>query len=310
MKSFFFLFLCIVLLAIPMASASSFVVAGHLYTLQEAPDIRDLFVEEINAMPEIDAVILLGDNVNQGNEEEWLDFEENFLNKINPLVYMAPGNHEFNEISGDYEKAYVAYKQRFGPTSKKVSYFDVNLYILDSVNPQENNYNWSIMAIGGGLDRSSVNLLKNIEENDKINLAFMHHSLYSSELRYPHQTWFGEKFFGYNEDSVKISDENEKVWEEEIAPLISGKIDAVFMGDKHLNKKSKEEVDGVFYYGNAFKFPREKLGYTIINIEGSDLNVEFKEISVPRESSYTSKYLNYKFNQFKSRISKIMRLFF
>lgn len=296
------LILCfiVILLIINFVSASKFVVVGHFRTLNEARDIRELFIQEVNDIENLDAIIFTGDIVEFGTQEEWDDLNENVFFKLNAEKYFVPGNHDLSKESWNDFKGYDRYVENIGYTSKKIVYNDFDLYLLNSVYPEKNDFNYTHMEAGSGLDEWSLNLLKNIE-TDKINLLFLHHSLYSSYLW--HQDMIDlNSLNDKNKILWELVQRNEEEWNKKILPLINNNVQGVFMGDGNLNHISEKKIENVTYYGNALILPRERLTYTFIEIENNKLNVEIRHIQVPNNLNYKLKFIFYKIDYYFQRI--------
>lgn len=311
----FVFWLIFVILSSQSVSASKFVVVGHFRTLQDAKDIRELFIQEVKNISDLDGIIFLGDTVRYGEKEEWQDLQENVIEKINISAYFVPGNHEIlgDKVTDNHSEPFKNYLELIGYTSKKVSYDDVNLYLLNSLgNLVEENFTseYFKLSVGTGPDDESIDLLKKIRKTNKLNLLFMHHSLYSSYLWNRNETRSARVLSSTDLLKINQTKENEKIWKEEISPIIEGKVDAVFMGDGNLNKISEETINNITYYGNAFAFPRERLSYTVINITERDLDVKIKYISVPNTFSHRLKLLKYKIIHTLKRLKEELFAFF
>ncbi|MEA3248782.1 MAG: metallophosphoesterase [Patescibacteria group bacterium] len=252
---------------------------GHLYSLQPYPELQELLVEHLNSThPDASAIVSLGDNTVQGTSEEWQSFFEKYEGFDAPL-YFAPGNHDLRTPA-----AYDNYMEQVGYTSKKVSINNCNLILTNTVSPHELDFNDVEMVKGGGLDDASIALLEGLDSTrtDEADLLLMHHSLFSIGLIHHDNEWDTELNRIY---------ENEKVWREEIQPLIKDRVDAVFAGDMANSAVSHQEIDGIPYVGNSFgsafdpdpRSDRRPLSYTVVNVDGEgniETSIEYLPIPV------------------------------
>ena len=246
---------------------------------------------------DINALVFTGDITLRNSEEEWRDFA-NLINQIPSNKYFAPGNHEFINTSPnkqDYINKFVGY------LSKSFDFGMCNLIMLNSNNEKSLEYKMQELVKGGGLDVNSMQLLKRLEKNeDKVNLVFMHHFLYSVGLQY-----YDEK---YN-PLIKRSYKNEKIWRNNVQPIIEGKVNAIIAGD-HPRRKiaAYMEIDGIpyisngimgFKYNGVFQTDHSSISYLVIDVKKKKINFEIEYLTIPITSKWYKFNRNDKYNRLK-----------
>ncbi|MFH1715563.1 MAG: metallophosphoesterase [Elusimicrobiota bacterium] len=264
------------------------VAVGHFYSIQNFPEVRKIFVDEINAM-EPDAVIFMGDMTSAGTMKDWADLNDNVLSKIKAPCYFAPGNHDLQREGG--ENAEENWYKNVGYTSKKVDLNNVELYLLNTVKGRNDAYDWTRTIQGYGLDKESLKLLSAIPAdtavNHKLRFTFMHHHPDINGMSYgKYEKYAYDTPESYAQDVMRHS----KVWNDKVRPLIKNKINAVFSGDwSQFGPAPYFELDNIPYFRNSFgTCPAQLttagsplLSYSVLDINNGNYNVIVKTLPVP-----------------------------
>ncbi len=222
----------------------TFVVVGHIYPGIDQPEILQAAVRQINAL-DIDGVFLLGDLVRGDDEGEWKQLRK-FLDALNAPWFAVPGNHDISPPEG---------RQRWAthigtPLHHHVVLNDHQFILLDS------NVRKSNGEIRPELDDDQRAFLTAALENANDyhgNFVMFHHVLWLPN------SILTNRFYG------------ETHWKDRVAPLLSGKVDAVFAGDVHS-----------YFHSNADGIPCYAVGWpqTVLLVGGRE---------VPHQQIYHSK---------------------
>ena len=139
------------------------------------------------------------------------------------------------------------------------------------------------MIAGGGLDADSKSILKELVGPDnEMNFAFMHHTLYSTEIFMTGTLDQAIARGGYH----PIIYENMEEWSGEIQNMIKDKVSAVYIRDRHNVRSTRMEIDGVKYIGNAFGLPGRPFTYVTIEAANGEFTNNIHYLPVPFDSEW------------------------
>ncbi|MFC1566335.1 metallophosphoesterase family protein [bacterium] len=268
------------------------IAVGHFYSIQNFPDIQEIFVEEMNKS-NADAIVFMGDITAYGTMTDWKNFDEKILSKLKMKKYFVTGNHDLQRESG--ENAEENWMKNVGYTSKIVDLGFSELYLLNTVKGANMEYDWWRTIQGNGLDKDSIALLDEIpdtKDDKKLRFIFMHHNLDVIGIE-------GGVYDKYEYKSLEEFHEDKrrhsKIWNDKVRELTKGKISAIFGGDwSAFGPNAYAEVDGIPYYRNSFgTCPRflttagsPLLSYNIIEVKDNSFNVIVKTLSLPYNSKW------------------------
>lgn len=174
------------------SKAESYLVISDTHLTKEIQDHAAMLEAVVRAAMGKDAVILLGDNTNNGHVEEHILVQQ-WADKIKQLtgadVYIIPGNHDYSTKMGpdEFRVQYRQYgwEQSFSHDTVSASYAvmtrnDVCLLLLDT-NKSDNN---NIVKSDGGIEGTTLIWLQQVLEslpNETPVIAIGHHPILPSE---------------------------------------------------------------------------------------------------------------------------------
>ncbi len=267
-----FLFFCFFLRTEPTLAQEElrFVLAGHIYPSLRYPDLLETFIGQVNELKP-DAIFFLGDSVRDGIEEDWKILNQH-LSRLESPYYFAPGNHDLQ----NGRKPKKLWMENVGYLRRSVILGNYKFILLNS-DPDLKKY-W--------LNEEEVEFLKaelkDYQDYDQVFLMF-HHELWL----FPHVNW-----------------------EEEIYPIIKGKIKAVFAGNSASFSYSQFPGDEeIKYFLTGFPFvtreaKRKPATFLLATAKGGALKVEaflvklevehpYYQLEPPKEKTFSQKVTDY-----------------
>lgn len=283
----------------PINCEIKFATIGHIYSITKRTytdfnekksviyfnNYIDQLVKDINR-EKLDVLVLLGDLTQYRNDDEW-NVLKKFVKRLNTKVFYVPGNHDVDE-----EIAVDQYKKNIGYISSKKIINGCSFYLLNSNNLEKKDINLESYDVGAGLglDRSSINLLRDINE-DEFNMLFMHHNVYSAEIWHRNNLpLYSKKKINTKHRGRYIPLKTEENWNNEVFPHIKNKVRLVYSGDYHNKRGSVMIKDNITYIANAFRYVEESkiakqgkgpLAYNVTYIKDNVITVYQRFLILP-----------------------------
>ena len=212
-----------------------FATVGHLYSITSDSKLLNELSKQLNN-EKFDVIIFLVDLTKDGTDSQWEKINK-FRQSLKSDVLFVPGNHDLKD-----ENSLLNWQKNVGYMSNKIKIKGCNFVLLNSVNSRAANYNWNKIVSGNGIDSLGIQILNGLKENE-LNMVFMHHTLYSSDL------WKADHEVPNQFDENAII--QEKLWRKNVSDLLTNRVSCVYTGDWHSRRTSISVQDNILYIANG-----------------------------------------------------------